>query len=200
MDVVSPFINTETSPSLSLSPCRENDLSEMDIPQFFVVERDRFGKLLHKELKPDGQDEMVTNDNKEEYVRQVVVSQIWSCVSVSHFCRLYVQFRFRDGIEKQFLALQKGFHELIPAHLLKDFDERELELLISGLGKVDVVDWKNNTRLKNCTPDTDTIKWFWQVCCRVADIGHTQLFPSPPSLFRQWSLMMTRRGLVCCSL
>lgn len=77
--------------------------------------------------------------------------------------RLYVQFRFRDGIEKQFMALQKGFHELIPPHLLKDFDERELELLISGLGKVDVDDWRANTRLKNCSPDTDTIKWFWKV-------------------------------------
>ena len=79
-------------------------------------------------------------------------------------CRLYIQFRFKDGIEKQFNALQKGFHELIPPHLLKDFDERELELLVSGLGKVDVKDWKNNTRLKSCTPHTNTIKWFWKVC------------------------------------
>ena len=54
--------------------CRDNDLSEMDIPQSFVVERDRFGKLVHKELKPNGQNEVVTNDNKEEYVRQVVSS------------------------------------------------------------------------------------------------------------------------------
>lgn len=74
-----------------------------------------------------------------------------------------MQFRFKDGIEKQFMALQKGFHELIPPHLLKDFDERELELLVSGLGKVDVEDWRTNTRLKNCTPDTSTIKWFWKV-------------------------------------
>ena len=51
----------------------DNDLSEMDIPQSFVVERDRFGKLLHKELKPNGLNEVVTNDNKEEYVRQVML-------------------------------------------------------------------------------------------------------------------------------
>ena len=66
---------------LRVTDTRDNDLSEMDIPQFFVVERDRFGKLLHKELKPDGQDEMVTNDNKEEYVRQGLVS-VCVCVSV----------------------------------------------------------------------------------------------------------------------
>ena len=73
-----------------------------------------------------------------------------------------MQFRFRDGIEKQFLTLQKGFHELIPSHLLKDFDERELELLISGLGKINVDDWKANTRLKNCSPDTSVVRWFWK--------------------------------------
>ena len=32
------------------------------------------------------------------------------------------------GIEAQFLALQKGFNELIAQHLLKPFDERELEV------------------------------------------------------------------------
>ena len=34
-----------------------------------------------------------------------------------------------QGIEQQFLALQKGFHELIPQNSLKPFDERELELV-----------------------------------------------------------------------
>ena len=61
------------------------------------------------------------------------------------------------------MALQEGFHELIPARLLKDFDERELELLVSGLGKIDVEDWRNHTKLKNCTPNTNTVRWFWKV-------------------------------------
>lgn len=77
--------------------------------------------------------------------------------------RLYVQWRFSVGIEKQFMALQKGFHELIAPHLLKMFDEKELELIVSGLGKVDVEDWRSNTRLKHCSPDSDVIQWFWKV-------------------------------------
>jgi hypothetical protein len=52
------------------------------------------------------------------------------------------------GIEQQFLALQKGFTELIPSQLLRPFDERELELVIGGLGSIDINDWRNNTRLK----------------------------------------------------
>lgn len=35
------------------------------------------------------------------------------------------------GIEAQFLALQKGFNELIPQHLLKPFDQKELEVRAS---------------------------------------------------------------------
>lgn len=38
------------------------------------------------------------------------------------------------GIEAQFLALQKGFIELIPQHLLKPFDQKELEVGHAGLG------------------------------------------------------------------
>lgn len=52
------------------------------------------------------------------------------------------------GIEQQFLALQKGFTELIPPYLMRPFDENELELIIGGLGSIDIQDWKANTRLK----------------------------------------------------
>jgi E3 ubiquitin ligase SMURF1/2 len=31
---------------------------------------------------------------------------------------------------------------------LRPFDERELELVIGGLGSIDINDWRNNTRLK----------------------------------------------------
>ena len=61
------------------------------------------------------------------------------------------------GIEQQFLALQKGFNELIPQSLLKAFDERELELVIGGLGTIDLQDWKTHTRLKHCTTETQQV-------------------------------------------
>ena len=61
------------------------------------------------------------------------------------------------GIEQQFLALQKGFNELIPQSLLKAFDERELELVIGGLGTIDLQDWKTHTRLKHCTAETQQV-------------------------------------------
>lgn len=111
----------------------------------FAVEHSSFGVLRNHELKPGGKDITVNEENKREYVK------------------LYVNYRFMRGIEQQFLALQKGFHELIPPQLLRPFDERELELVIGGLGSIDIGDWKLHTRLKHCTPDTPVVKWFWQI-------------------------------------
>lgn len=30
------------------------------------------------------------------------------------------------------------------------------------MGNIDINDWKSNTRLKHCLPDTPVVKWFWQ--------------------------------------
>ena len=34
--------------------------------------------------------------------------------------------------------------------------------MISGLGKIDVADWKSHTRLKHCTNDSNVVRWFWK--------------------------------------
>ena len=36
------------------------------------------------------------------------------------------------------------------------------QLMISGLGKIDIEDWKAHTRLKHCSADTNIVKWFWR--------------------------------------
>ncbi|XP_044758401.1 E3 ubiquitin-protein ligase SMURF2 [Coccinella septempunctata] len=110
----------------------------------FSVENNSFGVVKVHELKPGGAQILVTEENKREYVK------------------LYVNYRFMRGIEQQFLALQKGFTELIPTALLRPFDERELELVISGIGSIDIADWRSHTRLKHCTPETPVVQWFWQ--------------------------------------
>jgi len=64
------------------------------------------------ELKPNGRDIAVTEENKREYVQ------------------LYVNYRFKRGIEQQFQFLQKGFNEVMPNRLLQPFDEKELEVCV----------------------------------------------------------------------
>uniref|UniRef100_UPI00358ED34A E3 ubiquitin-protein ligase SMURF2-like n=1 Tax=Myxine glutinosa TaxID=7769 RepID=UPI00358ED34A len=121
----------------------ENDITGV-LENAFCVEHEAFGQIVQHELRPNGQNLPVTEDNKKDYVR------------------LYVSWRFLRGIEAQFLSLQKGFHELVPQHLLQPFDEKELELIIGGLGKIDVADWKANTRLKHCSNESSVVRWFWQ--------------------------------------
>uniref|UniRef100_A0A671P6E7 HECT-type E3 ubiquitin transferase n=1 Tax=Sinocyclocheilus anshuiensis TaxID=1608454 RepID=A0A671P6E7_9TELE len=121
----------------------DNDITGV-LDHTFCVEHNAYGEIIQHELKPNGKSIPVTQDTKKEYVR------------------LYVNWRFLRGIEAQFLALQKGFNEVIPQHLLKAFDEKELELIVCGLGKIDINDWKSNTRLKHCTSDSNIVKWFWR--------------------------------------
>jgi E3 ubiquitin ligase SMURF1/2 len=128
----------------SLNWILTNDITDV-IDSTFSVEHDTFGAIRVHELKPGGKSIQVTEDNKKEYVK------------------LYVTYRWCQGIEQQFLALQKGFHEVIPQHHLRPFDERELELVIGGIGKIDIEDWKSHTRLKHCNADNPIVKWFWEI-------------------------------------
>lgn len=69
---------------------------------------------------------------------------------------------------------RQGFNELIPTNLLKIFDENELELLMCGLGDVDVNDWRKNTTYKGeYTNNHLVIQWFWKV--RYLGLGSTVL-------------------------
>lgn len=129
----------------SLTYILENKLEKDIIDTTFAVEQSSFGVLKLHELKTGGQNIQLTEDNKKEYVK------------------LYVTYRFMRGIEQQFLALQKGLTEVVPGTLLKPFDEREIELIISGIGTIDIEDWKRNTRLKHCAPDMPVVKWFWEI-------------------------------------
>jgi E3 ubiquitin ligase SMURF1/2 len=122
----------------------EHDITNAFDDMTFAVNHDAFGQLQVKELKPNGRNIQVTEENKKEYVR------------------LYVNFRFTHGIDQQFQALHKGFSELVPQNLLNQFDEKELELVIGGLGKIDLEDWKSNTRLKHCNAESNIVKWFWR--------------------------------------
>lgn len=129
---------------ISLHWMLENDITDI-IDTTFSVEHDSFGVIKVHELKKNGRKIAVTESNKREYVK------------------LYVNYRFMHGIEQQFLALQKGFNELISQNLLKPFDEREMELVIGGLGKIDLADWRTHTRLKHCQLETPQVKWFWSI-------------------------------------
>ncbi|XP_031433583.1 E3 ubiquitin-protein ligase NEDD4-like isoform X4 [Clupea harengus] len=127
----------------SLKWILENDPTELDLR--FCIDEDNFGQTYQVDLKPNGSDMLVTNDNKKEYID------------------LVIQWRFVNRVQKQMNAFLEGFTELIIIDLIKIFDENELELLMCGLGDVDVNDWRQHTVYKNgYCPNHPVIQWFWK--------------------------------------
>ncbi|XP_036385337.1 E3 ubiquitin-protein ligase NEDD4-like isoform X1 [Megalops cyprinoides] len=127
----------------SLKWILENDPTDLDLR--FCIDEDNFGQTYQVDLKPSGSEMIVTNENKKEYID------------------LVIQWRFVNRVQKQMNAFLEGFTELILIDLIKIFDENELELLMCGLGDVDVNDWRQHTVYKNgYCPNHPVIQWFWK--------------------------------------
>lgn len=71
------------------------------------------------ELIPGGRNIRVTEENKHEYVD------------------LVAEHRLTTAIRPQINAFMEGFNDLIPKDLISIFNDKELELLISGLPDID---------------------------------------------------------------
>ncbi|XP_049787268.1 E3 ubiquitin-protein ligase Nedd-4 isoform X3 [Schistocerca cancellata] len=128
----------------SLLWIKENDPSELELT--FCVDEESFGHFSQRELKPDGANIPVTNENKDEYIS------------------LVIQWRFVSRVQEQMNAFLNGFEGLVPLPLVKIFDEHELELLMCGIQNIDVKDWKQNTLYKgDYHPNHITVQWFWRV-------------------------------------
>lgn len=76
-------------------------------------------QLTDHELIPGGRNIRVTEENKQQYVDAVA------------------DFRMTAAIRPQINAFLAGFHDLIPRDLIAIFNDKELELLISGLPDID---------------------------------------------------------------
>ena len=123
----------------------ENDIEGVIEPTF-STEDESFGEIQTIDLKPDGRNIEVTNENKKEYIE------------------LITEWRIQKRVEEQFNAFVAGFNELIPPDLVNVFDERELELLIGGIADIDVEDWKKHTDYRGYTEQDQVIRNFWAVC------------------------------------
>ncbi|SMN19072.1 similar to Saccharomyces cerevisiae YER125W RSP5 E3 ubiquitin ligase of the NEDD4 family [Maudiozyma saulgeensis] len=110
----------------------------------FSADDERFGEVVTVDLKPNGRNIEVTDENKKEYVE------------------LFSQWKIVDRVQEQLKAFMDGFNELIPEDLVTVFDERELELLIGGIAEIDIEDWKKHTDYRGYQESDDAIQWFWK--------------------------------------
>lgn len=54
-------------------------------------------------------------------------------------------------------------------------DEREVELLLCGISKIDVIDWQRNTIYKHYSENSKQIQWFWQFVQEINDEQRARL-------------------------
>ncbi|KAG7665290.1 hulA [[Candida] subhashii] len=127
----------------SLKWILDNDITDI-LDLTFSAEDERFGEIVEVDLKPDGRNIEVTEENKHEYVEYIT------------------EWKISKRVEEQFKAFIDGFNELIPQDLVNVFDERELELLIGGLAEIDIEDWKKHTDYRGYQESDQVIQWFWK--------------------------------------
>uniref|UniRef100_A0A8C9X908 E3 ubiquitin-protein ligase n=1 Tax=Sander lucioperca TaxID=283035 RepID=A0A8C9X908_SANLU len=128
----------------SLIWIKDNNIEECGLEMFFSVDKEILGEVTTHELKPDGGNIQVTEENKEEYIR------------------LVAEWRLSRGVEEQTQAFFEGFNEVLPQQYLQYFDAKELEVMLCGMQEIDLVDWQRSTIYRHYARSSKQILWFWQ--------------------------------------
>ncbi|CAI9116114.1 OLC1v1017183C2 [Oldenlandia corymbosa var. corymbosa] len=129
----------------------ENDISDI-LDLTFSIDADEEKLILYErtevtdyELIPGGRNTRVTEQNKHQYVD------------------LVAEHRLTTAIRPQINAFLEGFNEMITRDLISIFNDKELELLISGLPEIDLDDLRANTEYSGYSAASPIIQWFWEV-------------------------------------
>uniref|UniRef100_A0AAR2KLR7 HECT-type E3 ubiquitin transferase n=1 Tax=Pygocentrus nattereri TaxID=42514 RepID=A0AAR2KLR7_PYGNA len=128
----------------SLIWIKENNLEECGLEMYFSVDKEILGEVTTHELKPDGGNILVTEENKEEYIR------------------LVAEWRLSRRVEEQTQAFFEGFNEVLPQQYLQYLDAKELEVMLCGMQEIDLADWQRNTIYRHYARSSKQIIWFWQ--------------------------------------
>ncbi|XP_069508366.1 E3 ubiquitin-protein ligase Itchy homolog isoform X2 [Ambystoma mexicanum] len=128
----------------SLIWIKENNIEECGLEMFFSVDKEILGEVQSQELKLDGGNILVTEENKEEYIK------------------LVAEWRLSRGVEEQTQAFFEGFNEILPQQYLQYFDAKELEVLLCGMQEIDLNDWQRHAIYRHYTRTSKQIIWFWQ--------------------------------------
>ncbi|KAG7352855.1 HECT-domain ubiquitin-transferase [Nitzschia inconspicua] len=129
----------------NLKTILEYDLGDLGLDLTFSIEDHSFGTSQTVDLIEDGRNVPVTEENKAKYVS------------------LVCQHRMTTAISSQIKSYLDGFYELVSKDLIQIFTPRELELLISGLPDIDILDLKKNTDYVGWKATDQQIEWFWNV-------------------------------------
>ncbi|KAL9883536.1 E3 ubiquitin-protein ligase HECW2-like isoform 1-T1 [Glossina fuscipes fuscipes] len=130
----------------SLEWIRDNDISTgADLGLTFCVTENLLGNVVERELKADGSNIPVTENNKREYLARLI------------------KWRLERGVQEQTESLVRGFYEVIDSRLIKLFDAGTFELVIAGAVEIDINVWRSHTEYRLGYNDNhQIIIWFWE--------------------------------------
>ncbi|CAG9769467.1 unnamed protein product [Ceutorhynchus assimilis] len=139
-----------------LSPAMMNSLKSLleyendDLQDVFCltfdINRDVWGEITTLELKPNGSNIPVTQENKEEYVK------------------LYVDYIFNKSVESQYLSFHDGFMKVCDGRVLQLFHSQELMSIVVGNENYDWHALEEAAEYRNGYKSSDpTIRYFWEV-------------------------------------
>eukprot|EP00455_Lapot_gusevi_P057581 TRINITY_DN9847_c0_g1_i5.p1 TRINITY_DN9847_c0_g1~~TRINITY_DN9847_c0_g1_i5.p1 ORF type:complete len:298 (+),score=79.60 TRINITY_DN9847_c0_g1_i5:118-1011(+) len=111
----------------------------------FSVEREVFGENVMVELKPNGSEILLNNENRQEYVD------------------LYMKYMLETSIESQYRAFESGFMLVAGGEPLQMFEDEELELVICGSPEPDFEALEKATQYEPpLSENSRIIKNFWR--------------------------------------
>lgn len=124
----------------------EGDVEDLSLTFSLTDENEVTGERREVELIPGGSQIAINNQNKYRYVYMMA------------------DFRLNKRIKAQADAFVRGFHELIPLSWLSIFNEREMQMLISGSSqKMNISELKKYTKYIGYGSSDSKIKMFWKI-------------------------------------
>ncbi|KAL1201645.1 E3 ubiquitin-protein ligase UPL5 [Cardamine amara subsp. amara] len=107
-------------------------------------------KRLEIPLVPNGQDVLVTFEDKERYIE------------------LRIQMKYVTLVEKQVLHFAQGFEDLLDGPYSAFFNTlslEDLDCLLRGIDQEDISiqEWKLHTEYQGFEEKDDVIGWFWEI-------------------------------------
>ena len=124
---------------------QDNPKLEEELDSNFTVVDDKFGERIVIPLKPGGENIMINNFNKSEYVE------------------LYIDWYFNKSIDEYFKSFEKGFYKVFNRNLTKILTPQELELIICGTQILDFHELKIAAVYEEFDKNSETIKYFWEI-------------------------------------
>ncbi|XP_075072549.1 putative E3 ubiquitin-protein ligase HERC4 isoform X2 [Mixophyes fleayi] len=140
----------ELSPDVGRSMQQLLDYEEDNIENIFclnfTITVDKFGTTEVRNLIPNGDETLVNQKNKQEFVDA------------------YVDYIFNRSVASLFNAFHAGFHKVCGGNVLELFQPNELQAMVIGNTNYDWKELEKHTEYKGeYWADHPTIKIFWEV-------------------------------------